>query len=268
MASAFRIVDDPAAVRRMEIPVAAVSAQLGEIYINPLCSLNQEEWRFVLAHEYLHAALGQGLELNQGRGRGTIPAGLMEEIHALARPPIRWDVELGRWFDLRFPQLERRRTYARMSRRQSAAPEIPRPAWRLEGRAGEQRTFGVVLDTSGSMDHSLLAAALGSIASYSQARDVKRVRVMFRDAAPYDQGFMDPADIAGTVEIRGRGGTRLQPGIDLLERAADFPKDAPLLIITDGYCDRLNLRGREHAYLVPWGNRLPFPARGPVFKLK
>ena len=102
----------------------------------------------------------------------------------------------------------------------------------------------------------------------SIAREVKRVRVVFCDAAPYDQGFLDPADIAGAVEVRGRGGTRLQRGIDLLEEAPDFPGDAPLLIITDGYCDRLNLRGREHAYLVPWGNRLPFPAKGPVFKLK
>lgn len=363
VASTFRIVDDLAAVRRMEIPVAAVSAQLGEIYVNRACDLNREEWRFVLAHEYLHAALrhdlrcgdrdpelwnvacdyvingwltemnvgamppfglldqrfqglsaegvydllledvrryrrenprdvlygdgaywdtlegqeldrlyrsalGRGLELNQSRGRGTLPAGLVEEIHALARPPIRWDVELGKWFDLRFPQLERRRTYARMSRRQSAAPDIPRPAWSAEERLEDQRTFGVVLDTSGSMDRALLAAALGSIASYNQARDVKRVRVVFCDAAPYDQGFLDPVDIAGAVQVRGRGGTRLQPGIDLLEEAVDFPKDAPLLIITDGYCERLNLRGREHAYLIPWGNRLPFPPKGPVFKLK
>ena len=56
--------------------------------------------------------------------------------------------------------------------------------------------------------------------------------------------------------------------IDLLESDVRFPKDAPLLIITDGACDRLNLRGRSHAYLIPWGNRLPFPPKGPVFRLK
>lgn len=37
---------------------------------------------------------------------------------------------------------------------------------------------------------------------------------------------------------------------------------------TDGACDRLNLRGRNHAFLIPAGNRLPFTARGPVFRLK
>lgn len=41
-----------------------------------------------------------------------------------------------------------------------------------------------------------------------------------------------------------------------------------LLIITDGACDRLNLRGRKHAYLMPWGSRLPFVPKAPVFRLK
>lgn len=79
---------------------------------------------------------------------------------------------------------------------------------------------------------------------------------------------MTPEEIAGAVQVKGRGGTRLQPGIDLLENDNRFPKDAPLLIITDGACDRLNLRGRNHAYLIPWGNQLPFPPKGPVFRLK
>lgn len=79
---------------------------------------------------------------------------------------------------------------------------------------------------------------------------------------------MTPEEIVGAVQVKGRGGTRLQPGIDLLENDICFPKDAPLLIITDGACDRLNLRGRNHAYLIPWGKRLPYPPKGPVFRLK
>ena len=42
------------------------------------------------------------------------------------------------------------------------------------------------------------------------------------------------------MKVRGRGGTVLQPGIQLLEAAQDFPKDGPILIITDGQCDRLD----------------------------
>ena len=57
------------------------------------------------------------------------------------------------------------------------------------------------------------------------------------------------------------------PGIELLQDADDFPKDAPLLIITDGDCDRLTLYGRDHAYLIPRGRTLPFSPKGPVFYL-
>jgi hypothetical protein len=58
----------------------------------------------------------------------------------------------------------------------------------------------------------------------------------------------------------------LQPGIDLLEAAPDFPKDGPILLITDGYCDVLDIR-REHAFLLPCGHRLPFVPWGPVFAI-
>lgn len=83
--------------------------------------------------------------------------------------------------------------------------------------------YGGVLDTSGSMDCLLLAAALGSIASYSVARNVEHVRVVFCDAQPYDQGIMHPEEIAGKVRIRRRGGTVLQPALDLLDEAPDCP---------------------------------------------
>ena len=363
LAASFQIIDDRDTVKRMGVQVAAISPQLQEIYINPRCNYTQMEWRFILAHEFLHAALRhdvrcdgrnhelwnvacdfvvngwlvemcigempegalfdpklngrsvediydelsqdirrytamnprdmiygdetwwdgldgtqrdafyrnalkQGLTYHEERSRGYLPASLVEEIHAIDRPPIRWDVELARWFDEQFTPLEAHRTYSRMSRRQNSCPDIPRPAWHHPEEPVEQRIFGVLLDTSGSMERTLLAAALGAIASYSRARDVEHVRVVFCDATAYDQGIMRPDAIAGVVKVRGRGGTVLQPGIDLLDDDPKFPENAPLLIITDGGCDRLNLRGREHAYLIPHGCYLPFTPKGPVFRLK
>jgi predicted metal-dependent peptidase len=119
------------------------------------------------------------------------------------------------------------------------------------------RTFGVVVDTSGSMDVQLLGKALGAVASYGAARDVARARVVFCDAAAYD---------AGWLKVRGRGGTVLQPGVDLLERSDDFPPAGPILVITDADCDRVTIR-REHAFLIPLGRRLPFRPKGPVFRM-
>jgi predicted metal-dependent peptidase len=207
------------------------------------------------------------LSFHEGEGRGLLPAGLVEEIRALAQPPIPWDVDLARWFSERFPVLEPVRSYARLSRRQSATPDIPRPRLIRPEVDALSRTFGVVLDTSGSMDRMLLAKALGAIASYSMAREVPAARVIFCDAVAYDEGYLAPESIAGRVRVRGRGGTILQPGIDLLERAEDFPKDGPILVITDGFCDTLRIR-RDHAFLIPKGRSLPFPAHGPVFRLE
>lgn len=368
LAASFSLVEKIDICQRMQISVAAVDAQLQEIYVNPAVRLTAEEHRFVMAHEMLHVGLrhdvrqqgrdpflwnvacdyvinswliemgigampaigglydeslkgmsaesiydhivtnlryyrklytlrgkgvgdiiygrspewwrigpglsldefyrrclAQGLEYHQQEGRGFLPVGLIEEIRALSQPPIPWDVALARWFDLHFSPLEKRRSFARPSRRQTATPDIPRPSW-ISPMIAESRTFGVILDTSGSMDRRLLAKALGAIASYSIARDVPFVRVVFCDAVHYDQGYMAPDAIADRVKIRGRGGTVLQPALNYLERAEDFPKDGPLLIITDGECDRLFVpRAREHAFLLPRGHFLPFAPKGPVF---
>jgi predicted metal-dependent peptidase len=370
IAAGFTIVADADLARSWDISIAAVSAEVGEIYINPLVHLTEEEWRFVLAHEMLHAALRHGdrvrgrdpylwnvacdyvingwlVEMGVGvmpdgllydpalaglsadavydriakdlrrlrklatlRGRaagdmlgeplpwagkpgrfadledfyrralltgyayhqsdasrGLLPAGLAEEIRVLEQPPLPWDARLARWFDEFVPSPQRSRSYARPSRRQASAPDIPRPGWRYPDEIVERCTFGVVLDTSGSMDTRLLGKALGAIASYATARDVPAARVVFCDAAAYDAGYLPVTDIAGRVRVLGRGGTILQPGISLLERAADFPPNAPILVITDGECDVVRVR-REHAYLMPVGARLPFTPRGPVFGMR
>jgi len=366
VAANFKIIYDMYICERMDISIAAISPSMSEIYVNPRIYLTQDEMRFVMAHEFLHAALRhdarqewrdaylwnvacdfvinlwltemqlgerpegllydeqfkgmnaeaiydriandmrmyrklatlrgvglgdilpgekglstdtnlddfyrralrQGLSYHQEQDRGYLPAGLIEEIRALAHPPIPWDVELARWFDHHFTPIEKKRSYARPSRRQSSTPDIPRPNWVVSQSALDGRTFGVVLDTSGSMARSLLAAALGAIASYSAARDVPAARVVFCDAEAHDAGYMKPEDIAGTVKVKGRGGTVLQPGIDMLRNTEDFPKDAPILIITDAECDPVILYGREHAFLVPHGARLPFVPKGKVFRMR
>ena len=359
IATRFRLVTDGTALTRMGIRIAAVSCHMAEIYINPHAGLSAEEWLFVLAHEFLHAALrhderlegrdpllwniacdfvindwllemhvgcmpdgalydaqfhglsaevvydrilfearrygklrsgdllygkgGQGtngepddfyrralqrgLQYHESSNRGFLPAGLIEEIHALSMPPIPWDVQLGTWFVRQFPTTQPHRSYARMSRRQSSSPDIPRPAWIYPSEAQTEKTFGIVLDTSGSMSRALLAAALGSISSYSAARRVHAVRLVFCDAAVYDQGVVPPERLSEAVYVQGRGGTQLQPGVDLFVHAEDFPKDAPILVITDGQCEHLHFHGRTHAYLLPRGRRLPFTPKGEIFRL-
>lgn len=376
VAASFKIIEDVDICQKYEIHIAAVDAELGEIYVNPVANLSEKEWRFVLAHEYLHAGLehhkrcqgrdrylwniacdyvvngwlhemeigdmpGEGLlydeelkglsaetiydrivkeirkytKMNTFRGfgkgdimggagpgfagmgkgvsldeffknalregldyqlsdswgsksRGYLPAGLVEEIRALTMPPIPWEVELAKWFDEQFPPVEKHRSYARPSRRQGATPDIPRPSYVIRDEDRDARTFGVVIDTSGSMSDKQIGMALGSVASYAAAKEVPLVRVVFCDAEATDAGYLSPEDLAGRVKVTGRGGTVLQPALDLYQKMKDFPKNGPILIITDGYIEnRLHVR-REHAYLIPKGNRLPFQPKGKVFYFK
>lgn len=367
LAAHFKIIEDYRYCQKNDIQIAAIDVALGELYINPTMGFSKDEWKFILAHEYLHAglahqsrclgrdsylwnvacdfvingwlhemqigtmpkdgllydeslngfsaesiydmivrdmrkyakldtfrgygkgdilgkptgkhdtsvdldefcknALSQGLTYEESHGRGLIPAGLIEEIRALAMPPIPWDVELANWFQVYFAPLEKHRTYARPSRRQASTPDIPRPRYQLSDISIDSRTFGVVVDTSGSMSVKQIGMALGSIASYSAANDVPFARVIFCDASAYDAGYLSPEDIAGRVQVKGRGGTILQPGIDLLENASDFPKNGPILIITDGEIENNITITHEHAWLLPRGGYgLPFRSKAPVFR--
>jgi len=228
---------------------------------------------FVDAEDYCRRALAQGLERSLfGGGRGTIPAGLIEEIRSLSQPPIPWDVRLAEWFDERFPPPELRRSYARPSRRQSATPGIPRPSpLKPPEEERKSRVFGVVLDTSGSMPPQLLGKALGAIASYSLARDVYAVRLVCCDAAAYDSGWVEPERLLERFTLRGRGGTVLQPGVDCLSRLAqrgEFPRQGPLLLITDGDCEDAVDIAFDHAFLLPESRRLPFTPKGEVFAVR
>lgn len=370
IASGFKIIDTRETdLNLSDISIAAVNVVSGEIYVNRAAGLNFEEWKFVLAHEYLHAGLGHharrqgrdfelwniacdfvingwlcemrigqmperglmydetlknmsaeeiydeliknirkykkletfrgygkgdiiedgyigsinspttldefcknalrsGLEYHEQNGRGFIPAGLIEEIRALSVPPIPWDVQLAEWFEIYFAPLEKRRSFARPSRRQSSTPDIPRPGLLPADIPEHSRTYGVIIDTSGSMPPHLIGLALGAAASYSAAKEVPYVRVVFCDAAPYDIGYVSPEDIAGRVRVEGRGGTILQPAVDLLENSDDFPKNAPILIITDSFIENDLRVKHEHAFLIPEGHRLPFRAVGKVFYFK
>ena len=371
LASSFKLIEDQALCDSMDVAIAAIWDETQEIYVNPKVNFTEDEARFVMAHELLHAglrhtarrqgrdpwfwnvacdfvindwlvemqvstppdrigylhdpslrgqsaeevydrivsdlrwmrklrkaqtlngksvdilegrhspgwwqgggadldafyrrALADGLELHLGQGRGYLPAGLVEEIRSLMQPPISWDVKLAHWLDQFFPPLERRRTYARAHRRQSATPEIPRPAWIFPDERRAARVFGTVVDTSGSMSRADLGKAIGAIASYAMSRDVSYVRMIQCDAVAHDAGFVEPEVLLEHVQVKGRGGTVLMPGIRLLEEARDFPADGPILVITDGACDKLTIR-RDHAYLLASGGRLPFQPKGPVFQ--
>ena len=206
---------------------------------------------------------------SNGQSRGHLPGELIDELDLgkMLRDRVEipeWKAELAEWFNIQFTPRPPRRSYARLSRRQSAVPHIP-----LAGKAPidyHSPTFGVLLDTSGSMSPELLQSGLAAMIAFAEQHGVAFVRFVMCDARPFDEGFIPIEKLRRPYRIRGRGGTVLQPAVELLQEAQDFPKEAPILIITDGDTDHLHVQ-REHAYLLPGNGDLPFEPDGPVFRI-
>ena len=213
-------------------------------------------------------ALRYGLDAARLR-RGTVPAALEEEINALDVDPIPWDVALAHWFEANVRSPEPVRTYARASRRQAATPDIARPRYWTPDRIVRQATFGVILDTSGSMDRQRLATALGAVAAYAESRGVRWVRLIHCDAMPYDDGYVDTDALRQRFTVKGRGGTVLTPAVAYLLAQPDFPDDAPVLLLSDGFVEpSMPPIPRSHAWVLPtaaWA--VPPPTGVEVFRV-
>jgi predicted metal-dependent peptidase len=213
-------------------------------------------------------ALLRGMFLHETIGRGDLPADLIEEIKLINQPSIPWQVNLARWIAERFPLEESKKTYARPSRRQSATPDIPRARYIRPNEDKMTQTFGVLLDTSASMNKELLGKCLGAIASYAATQEVKYIRLVFCDAQPYDEGYVPIEILSQKLKVKGRGGTELQQAVNYLENIHDFPKEAPILILTDGGFESDLKINRDHAFLVPNKASLPIIPKGEVFEFK
>lgn len=226
---------------------------------------DDEIYGLMYDEDALLALLKRGYEMQVGRG--DLPAGLEEEIKVLLQPPIAWETELAHWLGRYLPQRETVRSYAHPSRRQSATPDIPTAREYVPEEEKVSLTFGVIVDTSGSMMRLLLGKVLGIVAGYAQDKGVEQVRLVFCDAEAYDAGYVPVVNMLNYLRVQGRGGTILQRGVDLLENAKDFPKNAPILILTDGFIDELVL-SRPHAYVLPKSARLPYKTSEEIFYVK
>lgn len=57
LATGFEIIETTERNELYDIEIAAIDVVNAEIFVNPAAGLSFEEWKFVLAHEYLHAGL-------------------------------------------------------------------------------------------------------------------------------------------------------------------------------------------------------------------
>lgn len=212
-------------------------------------------------------ALLRGYQIHTESGKGPLPHALLDEMRGLENPPLPWDVQLGRWFDEHIPPIERIRTYGRPSRRQSSTPEIARPRYVWPDVENMVKgTFGLVVDTSGTLEPRYAALALGAITTYALSRSIPSVRLILSGAELVDESQTACDDLFQRFRISERPTTAIQPAVELLDAARDFPDDAPLLLLTAVPCDRIKTK-RTHAYLIPEDGRLTYHSDAPVIEI-
>lgn len=160
------------------------------------------------------------------RNPGTVSAGLQRWAGTILRPPtIPWERELAALvrnaITMARGQIDY--SYARPSRRQHHARVI------LPAMVRPDIEAAVVVDTSGSMSDSLLAAALREVQGILRVVGQRRVPVLCCDADVC--GGVQRVSNALDVKLSGGGGTDMGVGI----AAAEQLHASVIIVLTDGY---------------------------------
>ena len=207
----------------------------GAVAPAPLPSTVDEQARALAWRMRLSTAM-QEERASGGKTWGDMPSWIDEMIRATIEPPPSWTVILQRSVS----QLTRTdRTWLRPSRRMSALAHAE-GAWpacvTMPGRkvvlAGQ---LVAVVDTSGSIDETVLSRFLGAVASAAAAEGIEEVRLMQADAEVTSDEVVTPADLlTEEVTIRGRGGTSFVPALSrLIEEARQKQERFSVVYLTD-----------------------------------
>jgi predicted metal-dependent peptidase len=201
----------------------------------PLTTTVDDQARALAWRMRLSTAMQEELA-SGGKTWGDIPSWIDEMIRATVEPPPDWTVILQRSVS----NLTRTdRTWLRPSRRMSALAHL-QGGWpdtvTMPGRkvvlAGQ---LVAVVDTSGSIDETILPRFLGAVASAAAAEGIEEVRLMQADAEVTSDEMRTPAELlTENIEIRGRGGTSFVPALSrLIEESRRKVERFSVVYLTD-----------------------------------
>ena len=119
----------------------------------------------------------------------------------------------------------------------------------LKGNRKKKTAINVILDTSGSMGNTF-----EKVLSYIYRSDICVNMVQADTEVKWVDRFMDKKKIE-RMKISGLGGTVLQPAVDyVVEKFNNFNT----CILTDGYCDNLDLRKiKGRVLIISIGTKVP-----------
>jgi predicted metal-dependent peptidase len=119
----------------------------------------------------------------------------------------------------------------------------------LKGNRKVKTKITAILDTSGSM-----GGTFERILSYIYRNDIEVNLIEADTSVKWIQNIKNKRQLETTV-IKGGGGTILQPAIDYV---ADHFNDTNLVVLTDGYCDNLDLsKINGNILMISIGDKVP-----------
>ncbi|MBK8255166.1 MAG: hypothetical protein IPK82_21205 [Polyangiaceae bacterium] len=167
----------------------------------------------------LSAALEEEI-LSGGKTFGTVPGWIDEMVRATIEPPPDWAAELQRSVAMLTRQ---GRSFLRPSRRMSALagengewPEVVAMPGRRVTPAGQ---LVAVVDTSASIDSTVVSRFFGALASVATAEGFDEIRVIQADSEVTRDEVVSAAELLfQEVAVTGRGGTDFGPALTQLAR--------------------------------------------------
>ena len=158
------------------------------------------------------------------KNRGLISASVERILGNLEKKPNNWLNQLKRWIT----GVKGIGNYTKTFKRQNR--------YGIEGLRGKRKdaiVFDVILDTSGSMLGDI-EKVLGTI-----LRDGIMCNIVQIDTKVQSDTVISSPRELKLIELKGFGGTILQPAIDYIGEKKQQPR--PLVIMTDGYTDHLDV---------------------------
>jgi len=128
------------------------------------------------------------------------------------------------------------RSYSRLNRRGN---------FYLPGKKYNSSELTIVLDTSGSMGIKTMETVFGYIDKISSSINTTIIQIdaEIQGVSKYKKGMWKK------FELKGRGGTCLQPALDLIKKTGKLNKGT-VLMLTDGECDALNTIGIKRTVIA------------------
>ena len=168
--------------------------------------------------------------------RGLMPGYFMSQVELINKPPVlSWQSILKKYIGT--IAANKRKTRMKLNRRQPERFDLP-------GRVDDKvLKIVVVIDTSGSMDDSMISEVINEIFAILAKRrhDITiiecdtDVRKVYRARTP--------ADIQ--KKVTGRGGTYFTPAIEYVNNDSYY-RDALMIFFTDGFAEREIPRPRTY----------------------